>query len=150
MTDIVKYPDVFLRTVSLPVKFPLDDKTERLIKWMIKIMYKNYGVGLAAVQVGYQRRIFVMDCTRSGDNPQVFINPEIVEKSDETLRDTEGWLSAPGRQGDVKRHMKQHNKRKCDEMEKQNEEDIKEEICDEAANGNFIIHKKEDCICCKQ
>ena len=41
MTDIVKYPDVFLRTVSSPVKFPLDDKTERLIKWMIKVMYKN-------------------------------------------------------------------------------------------------------------
>ena len=50
----------------------------------------------------------------------------------------------------MKRHMKQHNKRKCNEMDKQNEEDIKEEICDEAANGNFIIHKKEDCICCKR
>ena len=38
--------------------------------------------------------------------------------------------------------MKQHNKRKCDEMDKQDEKYIKEEICDEAANGNFIIHKK--------
>ena len=85
MTDIVKYPDVFLRTVSSPVTFPLDDKTERLIKWMIKIMYKNYGVGLAAVQVGYQRRIFVMDCTRSGNNPQVFIKPEIHKKSKESI-----------------------------------------------------------------
>ena len=46
--------------------------------------------------------------------------------------------------------MKQHNKRKCDEMDKHDEEDIKEEICDEAANGNFIIHKKEDYICCKR
>ena len=41
MTDIVTYPDVFLRTVSSPVKFPLDDKTERLIKWMIKIQAKH-------------------------------------------------------------------------------------------------------------
>ena len=56
----------------------------------------------------------------------------------------------PIRSDVVKRHMKQHNKRKCNEMDKQNEEDIKEEICDEAANGNFIIHKKEDCICCKR
>ena len=106
MTDIVKYPDVFLRTVSSPVKFPLDDKTERLIKWMIKIMYKNYGVGLAAVQVGYQRRIFVMDCTRSGNNPQVFINPEIHKKSKESMIDFEGCLSAPGKKGEVRRYLR--------------------------------------------
>ena len=106
MTDIVKYPDVFLRTVSSPVKFPLDDKTERLIKWMIKIMYKNYGVGLAAVQVGYQRRIFVMDCTRAGVSPQVFINPEIHKKSKESMIDFEGCLSAPGKKGEVRRYLR--------------------------------------------
>ena len=106
MTDIVTYPDVFLRTVSSPVKFPLDDKTERLIKWMIKMMYKNYGIGLAAVQVGYQSRIFVMDCTRSGDNPQVFINPEIHKKSKESMIDFEGCLSAPGKKGEVRRYLR--------------------------------------------
>ena len=106
MTDIVKYPDVFLRTVSSPVKFPLDDKTERLIKWMIKIMYKNYGVGLAAVQVGYQSRIFVMDCTRAGESPQVFINPEIHKKSKESMIDFEGCLSAPGKRGEVRRYLR--------------------------------------------
>ena len=106
MTDIVKYPDVFLRTVSSPVKFPLDDKTERLIKWMIKVMYKNYGIGLAAVQVGYQRRIFVMDCTRSGDNPQVFINPVLYKKSKESMTDFEGCLSAPGKRGEVRRYLR--------------------------------------------
>ena len=106
MTDIVKYPDVFLRTVSSPVKFPLDDKTERLIKWMIKIMYKNYGIGLAAVQVGYQSRIFVMDCTRAGESPQVFINPEIHKKSKESMIDFEGCLSAPGKKGEVRRYLR--------------------------------------------
>ena len=65
MDELVKYPDVFLRHKSKEVNFPLDDKTERLTKWMIKMMYKNYGIGLAAVQVGYERRIFVMDCTRA-------------------------------------------------------------------------------------
>ena len=105
MTDIVKYPDVFLRTVSSPVKFPLDDKTERLIKWMIKIMYKNYGIGLEAVQVGYQSRIFVMDCTRAGESPQVFINPEIHKKSKESMIDFEGCLSAPGKKGEVRRYL---------------------------------------------
>ena len=106
MTDIVTYPDVFLRTVSSPVKFPLDDKTARLIKWMIKMMYKNHGIGLAAVQVGYQRRIFVMDCTRSGSNPQVFINPVLYKKSKESMIDFEGCLSAPGKRGEVKRYLR--------------------------------------------
>ena len=106
MTDIVTYPDVFLRTVSSPVKFPLDDKTERLIKWMIKMMYKNYGIGLAAVQVGYQSRIFVMDCTRAGESPQVFINPEIHKKSKESMIDFEGCLSAPGKRGEVRRYLR--------------------------------------------
>ena len=106
MTDIVKYPDVFLRTVSSPVKFPLDDKTERLTKWMQKMMYKNHGIGLAAVQVGYQRRIFVMDCTRAGESPQIFINPVIVGHSDESLTDFEGCLSAPGKRGEVTRYLR--------------------------------------------
>ena len=80
--ELVKHPDVFLRSVSNPVPFPLDDKTTRLIRFMTKAMYQNHGIGLAAIQVGYQLRMFVMDCSRSGDNSQVFINPEIVEKSD--------------------------------------------------------------------
>tara|TARA_Y100000004_G_scaffold20007_1_gene20546 strand:- start:656 stop:1177 length:522 start_codon:yes stop_codon:yes gene_type:complete len=104
--ELVKYPDVFLRSESHPVKFPLDDKTKRLILWMTRAMYQHHGIGLAAIQVGYQLRMFVMDCSRSRTNDKVYINPEIVEKSDETLRDSEGCLSAPGKQGDVKRHLR--------------------------------------------
>ena len=104
--ELVKYPDVFLRSVSNDVTFPLDDKTSRLIKFMYKAMYQNHGIGLAAIQVGYQLRMFVMDCSRSGDNSQVFINPEIVEKSDEMIRDMERCLSAPGRSGDIRRHIR--------------------------------------------
>lgn len=104
--ELVKYPDVFLRFVSKDVSFPLNDKTQRLIKWMTRAMYQNHGIGLAAIQVGYQLRMFVMDCSRSRENSKVYINPEIVEKSIETLRDVEGCLSAPGKQGDVKRHIR--------------------------------------------
>ena len=104
--ELVKYPDVFLRSVSNDVVFPLDDKTSRLIRFMTKAMYQHQGIGLAAIQVGYQLRMFVMDCSRSGDNSRVFINPKIVEKSIETLRDTEGCLSAPGKTGDVSRHIR--------------------------------------------
>ena len=104
--ELVKYPDVFLRSVSNDVVFPLDDKTSRLIKWMTRAMYQHQGIGLAAIQVGYQLRMFVMDCTRSQENPKVFINPKIIEKSIETLRDTEGCLSAPGKTGNVSRHIR--------------------------------------------
>ena len=104
--ELVKYPDVFLRSVSKDVPFPLDDKTSRLIKFMAKAIYQHQGVGLAAIQVGYQLRMFVMDCSKSREEYKVFINPEILEKSDETLRDNEGCLSAPGKIGDVRRHIR--------------------------------------------
>ena len=104
--QLVKYPDVDLRIISQGVTFPLEDSNKRLIKFMVKAMYNNHGVGLAAVQVGYHRRIFVMDCTRSQNNPEVFINPDIVERSDETLTDYEGCLSAPGKQAPVKRNLR--------------------------------------------
>ncbi len=104
--ELVKYPDVFLRSVSNDVTFPLDDKTSRLIKFMARAMYQNHGIGLAAIQVGYQLRMFVMDCSRSQSGYKAYINPKIVEKSDETLRDSEGCLSAPGKQGDVRRHIR--------------------------------------------
>ena len=104
--ELVKYPDVFLRHVSKDVPFPLDDRNQRLIKFMAKAMYQNLGIGLAAIQVGYELRIFIMDCTRAQNNYQVFINPKIIKTSDEMLTDYEGCLSAPGKQGEVKRHLR--------------------------------------------
>ena len=104
--ELVKYPDVFLRNVSKDVSFPLDNKTQRLIKFMAKAMYQNLGIGLAAIQVGYELRMFIMDCTRAQNNYQVFINPKIIKTSDETLTDFEGCLSAPGKRGEVKRYLR--------------------------------------------
>ena len=104
--ELVKYPDVFLRKVSKDVTFPLDDKTQRLVKWMMRAMYNNHGIGLAAIQVGYPLRMFVMDVNRSFEHPQIFINPEIIKKSQESLTDFEGCLSAPGKKGEVKRYIR--------------------------------------------
>ena len=104
--ELVKYPDVFLRSESHPVKFPLDDKTKRLILWMTRAMYQHHGIGLAAIQVGYQLIMFVMDCSRSQTNDNVYINPVKEKNSEETITDFEGCLSAPGKQGEVKRHIR--------------------------------------------
>ena len=73
---------------------------------MTRAMYQHNGIGLAAVQVGYDVRMFTMDCTRYQGKPQVFINPTIVKNSEETITDFEGCLSAPGKQGEVKRHIR--------------------------------------------
>ena len=74
---------------------------------MTKAMYQHNGIGLSS-NTGRViiLRMFVMDCTRYADKPQVFINPMVVKKSDETLTDFEGCLSAPGKRGEVKRHLR--------------------------------------------
>ena len=62
---IVEQPDIFLREPTSEVKFPLSKEDQVIIDQMIDIMYRNNGIGLAANQVGYARRIFVMDTTAS-------------------------------------------------------------------------------------
>ena len=80
----------------------INDRILTLIKDMFETMYANNGVGLAAPQVGILKKIFVVD---TGENPLVFINPEILE-SDGSQTDTEGCLSLPNRQELVERPNK--------------------------------------------
>ena len=77
--NILKHPDVFLRLKSDEIKLPLTTEDKGLINIMKKTMYENDGIGLAAIQVGYQKRICVMDTTRSQSNPIVIINPQVVD-----------------------------------------------------------------------
>ena len=69
----------------------VDGALNRLVEDMIETMYDAPGVGLAANQVGVERRLFVYDI---GDGPGVVINPVIVESSGEWEYD-EGCLSIP-------------------------------------------------------
>ena len=61
---------------------------------------KSSGVGLAAPQVGHSIRLFV---TKIGEYRRVFINPEILEYSEETCFITEGCISVPGIREEVER-----------------------------------------------
>src|ERR1700728_5135009 len=70
----------------------IDGAVVSLVDSMIDTMYEAPGTGLAANQVGVQRRIFVYDV---GDGPRVVINPQIVESAGEWTYD-EGCLSVPG------------------------------------------------------
>jgi peptide deformylase len=69
-----------------------DGALARLVDSMVETMYEEHGGGLAAPQVGVQKRLFTYDI---GDGPQVLINPVIVESSGECVFE-EGCLSVPG------------------------------------------------------
>jgi peptide deformylase len=87
---IRQFGDPVLRQRAREVE-NVDGSLVRLVEDMIETMYDAPGVGLAAPQVGVERRIFVYDI---GDGPQAIINPAIVETSGEWTYD-EGCLSIP-------------------------------------------------------
>ena len=70
----------------------IDGDLVRIVDTMFDTMYEAHGVGLAAPQVGIQKRFFTYDVD---DEPGVLINPEIVDGSGEWVYD-EGCLSVPG------------------------------------------------------
>ncbi|MCQ2498884.1 MAG: peptide deformylase [Lachnospiraceae bacterium] len=97
--NIREMGDSVLNKVCKEVK-EMNGRTMDLIDDMFDTMYEADGVGLAAPQVGILKRIFVVDTT--GEDPMVFINPEIIE-TDGEQRGYEGCLSVPGKSGMVTR-----------------------------------------------
>lgn len=89
-----------LRKTAVSVE-KFNDELQKFIDMMIESMIENKGIGLAAPQVGDDRRVFV--CSVDGSDPLVFINPEIIETSMETSIYEEGCLSLPGVYADVER-----------------------------------------------
>ncbi len=117
LRTIVLQGDPILKKVCRPVtKF--DDRLATLLDDMHETLLHANGVGLAGPQVGMMRRLFVCLDTRDmpeGDLPPDyeykfidFVNPEILERSEEMVEKYEGCLSFPGRNGAIKRakHVK--------------------------------------------
>ena len=100
---IVEQPDIFLREPTSEVKFPLSPEDQIIIDQMIDTMYRNNGIGLAANQVGYARRMFVMDTSTDRNSPKIFINPVIEKRAKEKIIEEEGCLSCPTRLVEVRR-----------------------------------------------
>jgi peptide deformylase len=94
--DIIILPDKRLRLVSEPVK-AIDREIKTLVADMFETMYDAPGIGLAAIQVGVPRRVVTMDLSKKEEaqEPRVFINPEILWRSDEKAKYEEGCLSIP-------------------------------------------------------
>ena len=102
---ILKHPDTFLRGPTEEVEFPLSEENSIILDNMIKLMYQANGIGLAANQVGYNRRMFVMDTSNEKDKPQVFINPVIKSKNNLKMSNVEGCLSCPNEEVKVNRSV---------------------------------------------
>jgi peptide deformylase len=106
---IVKYPHPALRSNNEEVTLEeLKDSTEiaDLAKGMLKVMYAAEGVGLAAPQVGVNKRLMVYNPT--GDSKRwldeaILVNPKIVEYSEAKDEEIEGCLSFPDMSGEVVR-----------------------------------------------
>ena len=98
---ILQLGDETLRKKSFPVN-EINEKTIQLLDDMKDTLDKAQGAGLAAVQVGVLRRIFIVDVDEGFFE---FINPEIISTSGEQYG-IEGCLSVKGKWGDVKRPYK--------------------------------------------
>jgi peptide deformylase len=101
---IITLPDPILRKLSTPVE-RVDDELRRLADDMLETMYDAPGVGLAAIQVGVPRRLFVLDVADDDEKPAplVLFNPEIVALGSETRLHEEGCLSIPDFRVEIER-----------------------------------------------
>ncbi|MCL2752440.1 MAG: peptide deformylase [Firmicutes bacterium] len=99
--QIVKIGDELLRQESMPVTV-FDERVFRLLDDMRETLEHEKGAGLAAVQVGVLKRVFIITV---GKRTVELINPEIVKESGE-ITDDEGCLSIPGERGLVMRPAK--------------------------------------------
>ena len=107
--SILRFPDPKLRERSVEVG-EFGDDVRQLVADMTETMVDANGAGLAAIQVGVPIRLYIVDGHVAGGAedapPKVFINPEIVEISEESQTGDEGCLSFPGIYVPVKRGMR--------------------------------------------
>ncbi|MGH6674467.1 MAG: peptide deformylase [Xanthobacteraceae bacterium] len=107
LREIITLPDKRLRLNSEPVK-RIDAGIRKLVEDLFETMYKAPGIGLAAIQIGVDKRIITMDLSKKDEahKPLVFINPEVTWTSEEKSKYEEGCLSIPEFYEEVERPAK--------------------------------------------
>ena len=93
MIDVITIGNEVLKEKSDYIS-EIDENIKNLINDMTEILDKKSGIGLAAPQIGEKKRIFITKVP--GDIIRVFINPEIIQTSQELETFEEGCLSIPG------------------------------------------------------
>ena len=101
--NIVKYPDPDLMKVSSTVD-DFGEELQILVNDMYETLYAAPGIGLAAPQVGVNKRVVVIDLTAGEEagNQIVLVNPQVLEEKG-LQKEEEGCLSLPDLQGVVER-----------------------------------------------
>ncbi|MEJ7604059.1 MAG: peptide deformylase [Kofleriaceae bacterium] len=106
---VVVWPDDRLRQPSVEIT-SIDASVRALYQDLVDSMYAENGLGIAALQLGDPRRMFIVEPKLAGktdgDAPIAFINPEIVWTSDEQQDSEEGCLSFPDIYIKVKRPLR--------------------------------------------
>jgi peptide deformylase len=122
--QIIEAPDARLKQISAPVTV-FDAELKTLVADMFETMYDAPGIGLAAIQIGVPLRVVTVDlqpedpdaepeeCHSHGGHshshqplkkePRIFINPEVLDPSEEFSVYQEGCLSVPDIYADVER-----------------------------------------------
>jgi peptide deformylase len=105
----VIWPDARLREPTVEVT-SIDDSVRELYRDLCDSMYAENGLGMASLQIGDNRKMFIVEPKLAGltenDLPVAFINPEVLESSDEILDSEEGCLTFPDIYIKVKRPMR--------------------------------------------
>jgi peptide deformylase len=105
----VIWPDARLREPTVEVT-DIDDSVRELYRDLCDSMYAENGLGMASLQIGDNRKMFIVEPKLAGltenDPPVAFINPEVLESSDEIQDSEEGCLSFPDIYIKVKRPMR--------------------------------------------
>jgi len=113
LRSIVVYDDPRLRKSSRRMN-GVDEEVGQLIDDMIETMHEARGIGLAAIQIGIPQRLIIVHIPEPEDEEAepvagsgeiyAVLNPEVVDRSEETEEGIEGCLSVPGLVGEVERH----------------------------------------------
>lgn len=106
---VVIWPDPRLRQPSQAVT-EFGPSLRALYQDLVDSMYAERGLGMAALQIGDARRVFIVEPELAGrpkdDPPVAFVNPEVLWTSDETQKSDEGCLSFPNIYVQVERPMR--------------------------------------------
>ena len=102
--EILTYPDNFLGKPTTPLE-NIDGKVQQMIDDMALTMYEAPGIGLASIQVGWDKSLLIYDIAPRDEKRslQVLINPKIVTQEGKILSENEGCLSVPDFRADVQR-----------------------------------------------
>lgn len=101
--EILTYPNKFLSKPTRELD-NIDGEVQKMIEQMSTAMYEAPGIGLAAIQVGWDKSVLIYDISRDENRSlHVLINPKVVAKEGEILSENEGCLSVPEFRADVQR-----------------------------------------------